>query len=52
MYAELDQKAKENPDHLNTYRLQADAYLVNSEFPQALSQLDQYYSVIQMTFKF
>lgn len=41
MYAELDQKAKENPDHLNTYRLQADAYLVNSEFPQALSQLDQ-----------
>ncbi|GHH99733.1 ElyC/SanA/YdcF family protein [Neobacillus kokaensis] len=41
MYTELDQKAKENPDNLNTYRLQADAYLVNSNFPEALSQLDQ-----------
>ncbi|MCQ6282840.1 ElyC/SanA/YdcF family protein [Bacillus sp. EB600] len=41
MYTELDQKAKENPDNLNTYRLQADAYLVNSNFPESLSQLDQ-----------
>jgi uncharacterized SAM-binding protein YcdF (DUF218 family) len=41
MYTELDQKAKENPNHLNTYRLQADVYGLNSNFPEALSQLDQ-----------
>lgn len=41
MYTSLDRKAKERPDYLDTYRLQAEAYLVNKEYNQALSQLDR-----------
>ncbi|HHW7518643.1 YdcF family protein [Mannheimia haemolytica] len=41
MYASLDQKVKEKPTYLNTYRLQAEAYFVNKEYREALSQLDQ-----------
>ena len=41
MYSSLDAKAKERPDYLDTYRLQAEAYLVNKEYKYALSQLDR-----------
>lgn len=41
MYTSLDDKAKERPDYLDTYRLQADAYQVNSTYGEALAQLDQ-----------
>lgn len=41
MYASLDRKVKEKPTYLNTYRLQAEAYFVNKEYREALSQLDQ-----------
>ena len=41
MYASLDKKVKERPEYLNTYRLQAEAYLINKEYKEALSQLDQ-----------
>ncbi|MFE7394838.1 ElyC/SanA/YdcF family protein [Streptomyces sp. NPDC057582] len=41
MYAGLDALVKAQPDYLDAYRLQADAYLVNSTYPQALGQLDQ-----------
>lgn len=41
MYSSLDAKAKEKPDYLDTYRLQAEAYLVNKEYKYALSQLDR-----------
>lgn len=41
MYTSLDKKVKENPEYLDTYRLQAEAYLVNKEYKEALSQLDQ-----------
>lgn len=41
LYKSLDQKAKENPDHLNIYRLQAEVYLVNKNYREAFSQLDR-----------
>ncbi|MFE4920746.1 ElyC/SanA/YdcF family protein [Streptomyces sp. NPDC056661] len=41
MYPSLDARQKAAPDDLDVYRLQADAYLVNSSYNQALSQLDQ-----------
>ncbi|MGW1677490.1 ElyC/SanA/YdcF family protein [Saccharopolyspora sp. NPDC002376] len=41
MYTSLDVQQKATPDDLDVYRLQADAYLVNSAYPEALSQLDQ-----------
>ncbi|MFA9488608.1 MULTISPECIES: YdcF family protein [unclassified Mannheimia] len=41
MYASLDKKVKEKPHYLNTYRLQVEAYLINKEYQEALSQLDQ-----------
>lgn len=41
LYQSLDQKAKANPDHLNTYRLQAEVYLVNKNYREAFSQLDR-----------
>ncbi|SDW46366.1 DUF218 domain-containing protein [Saccharopolyspora shandongensis] len=41
MYTSLDAQQKATPDDLDVYRLQADAYLVNSAYPEALSQLDQ-----------
>lgn len=40
-YNELNNKAKENPNYLDVYRLQAELYLVNSEYEEAVSQLDQ-----------
>ncbi|MFE4538750.1 ElyC/SanA/YdcF family protein [Streptomyces scopuliridis] len=41
MYRSLDARQKAAPDDLDVYRLQADAYLVNSSYDQALAQLDQ-----------
>lgn len=41
LYKSLDQKAQENPDYLNTYRLQAEVYLVNKNYKEAFSQLDR-----------
>lgn len=40
-YQELDALAKRNPDYLNTYRLQAEMYMINKDYKEALSQLDQ-----------
>ena len=40
LYTSLDEKTKEYPDHLNTYRLQAEAYLTNSKYVYALAALD------------
>ncbi|MEV5541866.1 ElyC/SanA/YdcF family protein [Saccharopolyspora shandongensis] len=41
MYTSLDAQQKATPDNLDVYRLQADAYLVNSTYKEAVSQLDQ-----------
>lgn len=41
LYVELDEKAGERPDYLSTYRLQVEAYLINKNYREALSQLDQ-----------
>lgn len=41
LYKSLDKKAQENPYHLKTYRLQAEVYLVNKNYKEALSQLDR-----------
>lgn len=41
VYSGLDTIVKENPDHLDVYRLQADAYLINRDYEAALSQLDR-----------
>lgn len=40
LYASLDQKAQEEPLHLNTFRLQAEVYLTNSKYNEALAALD------------
>ena len=40
LYASLDKKAKEQPLHLNTFRLQAEVYLTNSKYNEALAALD------------
>lgn len=40
LYTSLAQKAQENPRHLNTYRLQAEVYLTNSKYNEALAALD------------
>ncbi len=40
LYTSLAQKAKENPGHLNTYRMQAEVYLTNSKYNEALAALD------------
>lgn len=40
LYASLDQKAKEEPLHLNTFRMQAEVYLTNSKYNEALAALD------------
>lgn len=40
LYASLDQKTREEPLHLNTYRLQAEVYLTNSKYNEALAALD------------
>ncbi|MCQ9123634.1 YdcF family protein [Rodentibacter caecimuris] len=41
LYHSLDQKVKQTPDYLNSYRVQAEAYLINKDYRPALSQLDQ-----------
>lgn len=41
LYDSLAKKAKENPAYLNTYRLQAEAYLIKSQYDAALSALDK-----------
>lgn len=40
LYADLERKAEENPRYLNTYRLQAEVYLIKSEYQAALAALD------------
>lgn len=40
LYNSLDEKAKETPGHLNTFRLQAEIYLTNSKYNEALAALD------------
>ncbi len=40
LYASLDRKAKEEPLHLNTFRMQAEVYLTNSKYNEALAALD------------
>lgn len=39
-YESLDKKAAETPKYLDVFRLQAELYLVNSEYEAAVSQLD------------
>lgn len=41
VYAGLDQIVEEDPDYLDAYRLQAEAYLINQDYRAALSQLDR-----------
>lgn len=41
LYRTLDEKAHTRPNYLNTYRIQAEAYLINKDYKEALSQLDQ-----------
>lgn len=40
LYTSLAGKAKEHPRHLNTYRMQAEVYLTNSKYNEALAALD------------
>jgi len=40
LYASLDSKTKEEPLHLNTFRMQAEVYLTNSKYNEALAALD------------
>lgn len=40
LYASLEQKAQEEPLHLNTFRMQAEVYLTNSKYNEALAALD------------
>lgn len=41
LYESLNEKANNYPNHLNIYRLQAEVYLVNKNYKEALSQLDK-----------
>lgn len=41
LYESLNEKANNYPKHLNIYRLQAEVYLVNKNYKEALSQLDK-----------
>lgn len=41
LYAKLDQVVRENPDHLDAYRFQAEVYTINQNYEAALSQIDQ-----------
>ena len=41
LYNDLVQKAKDNPRYLNTYRLQAEVYLIKSQYQAALAALDK-----------
>lgn len=41
LYASLNEKEQLYPHHLNIYRLQAEVYLVNKNYREALSQLDK-----------
>ncbi len=40
LYTSLAEKAEETPGHLNTYRMQAEVYLTNSKYNEALAALD------------
>ena len=40
LYASLDEKTREEPLHLNTFRMQAEVYLTNSKYNEALAALD------------
>lgn len=40
LYTSLAEKANEHPGHLNTYRMQAEVYLTNSKYNEALAALD------------
>lgn len=40
LYTSLAKKAEEHPGHLNTYRMQAEVYLTNSKYNEALAALD------------
>ena len=41
LYRELDEIVTEDPDYLDAYRLQAEAYMINKDYEAALSQLDR-----------
>lgn len=41
LYNSLAQKAKDNPRWLNTYRLQAEVYLIKSQYAAAVAALDK-----------
>lgn len=41
VYSGLDSIIKENPDNLDAYRLQAEAYMINQNYDAALAQIDQ-----------
>ena len=41
LYRELDEIVTEDPDYLDAYRLQAEAYMINKNYEAALSQLDR-----------
>ncbi len=40
LYASLSEKARKEPLHLNTFRMQAEVYLTNSKYNEALAALD------------
>ena len=41
MYKNLDDIVTENPEYLDAYRLQAEAYMINKNYQAALAQLDR-----------
>ncbi len=41
MYRNLDDIVDENPEYLDAYRLQAEAYMINKNYKAALAQLDR-----------
>lgn len=41
VYSGLDTIVRENPDNLDAYRLQAEAYMINQNYDADLAQLDQ-----------
>lgn len=41
VYSGLDSVVRENPENLDAYRLQAEAYMINQNYDAALAQLDQ-----------
>lgn len=41
VYSGLDSIIRENPDNLDAYRLQTEAYMINQNYDAALAQIDQ-----------